>query len=199
MSSRSVTCGIDHFLDDGLPRIRGSRVGLCCNPSAVDRRVRHLSWLLADAGIEVIRFFAPEHGIEATLQDMKTVVSTRSDVVSLYGSDEASLRPDSALLEDLDVLIFDIQDIGTRYYTYAATLRFILEVAAETDTRIIVLDRPCPIGGIAVEGGTVHAGFESFVGALPVSVRHGMTIGEIARFLVEVVGIVGSKPVPEQE
>ena len=189
MTSRSVTCGIDHFRDDGLPRIRGSRVGLCCNPSAVDRRVRHLSWLLADAGIEVTRFFAPEHGIDATLQDMKAVVSTRSDVVSLYGSDESSLHPDSSQLEDLDVVIFDIQDIGSRYYTYAATLRYILEVAAVTGTRVIVLDRPCPLGGVAVEGGTVHAGFESFVGALPVSVRHGMTIGEIARFLVEVVGI----------
>ena len=189
MTSRSVTCGIDQFQDDGFSAIRGCRVGLCCNPTAVDQRLRHLAGLLSDVGVEVARFFAPEHGIDARLQDMETVVSNRSDVVSLYGSDEASLRPDHSQLADLDVIIFDIQDIGTRYYTYAATLRYLLEVAAETDTRIIVLDRPCPIGGVAVEGGTVHAGFESFVGALPVSVRHGMTMGEIARFLVEVVAI----------
>ena len=189
MNSRSVTCGIDHFQDDGFSAIRDCRVGLCCNPTAVDQRLRHLSFLLSDAGIEVVRFFAPEHGIDGRLQDMETVVSTRADVVSLYGADQASLRPDRCQLADLDVIVFDIQDIGSRYYTYAATLRYLLEVAAETGTRVIVLDRPCPIGGVAVEGGTVNNGFESFVGALPVSVRHGMTMGEIGRFLVEVVGI----------
>ena len=121
-------------------------MGLCCNPTAVDQRLRHLTSLLSDAGIEVARFFAPEHGIDGTLQDMETVVSTRADVVSLYGDDEASLRPAPSQLADLDGVIFDIQDIGTRYYTYAATLRYLLEVAATTGTRVIVLDRPCPIG-----------------------------------------------------
>ena len=189
MDSRPVSCGIDQLRDDGFSAIRGGRVGLCCNPTAVDQRLRHLTSLLSDAAIEVARFFAPEHGIDGTLQDMETVVSTRADVVSLYGDDEASLRPAPSQLADLDGVIFDIQDIGTRYYTYAATLRYLLEVAATTGTRVIVLDRPCPIGGVSVEGGTVHDGFESFVGALPVSVRHGMTMGELARFLVEVVGI----------
>ncbi|MGE4601394.1 MAG: DUF1343 domain-containing protein [Planctomycetota bacterium] len=189
MADRKVSCGIDRFRDDRIATLRGCRVGLCCNPTAVDYRLRHLSCLLADASIEVVRLFAPEHGIDASVQDMEAVVSCRSEVVSLYGSDETSVRPDRSQLEDLDVLIFDIQDIGTRYYTYAATLRYILEVAAVTGTRVMVLDRPCPIGGVAVEGGTVQPGFESFVGALPVSIRHGMTMGEIARFLLEVVGI----------
>lgn len=189
MPSSVVSCGLDQFSTEGFLAIRGSKVGVCCNPTAVDQQLRHLSFLLAEVGIRVERFFAPEHGIDGRLQDMETVVSQRADVVSLYGDDESSLRPDASDLSDLDVVIFDIQDIGTRYYTYAATLRYLLEVAAETGTRVIILDRPCPIGGNAVEGGTVHAGFESFVGALPVSIRHGMTMGEIGRFLVEVVGI----------
>ncbi|MGE4618462.1 MAG: DUF1343 domain-containing protein [Planctomycetota bacterium] len=189
MKSSAVSCGIDRIRDDRFPGLRGSRIGLCCNPSAVAGDLQHLSMLLAAEGLCVARFFAPEHGLEATAQDMERVVSNRPEVVSLYGSDEASLRPDPAQLADLDLLIFDLQDIGTRYYTYAATLLYILEAAAQSGTRVMVLDRPCPIGGIAVEGGTVRPGFGSFVGALPVSIRHGMTLGELAGFLIEVVGI----------
>jgi len=110
-------------------------------------------------------------------------------VVSLYGNDEASLRPSEAQLADLDVVLFDIQDIGTRYYTYQATLGFIMEAAGRVDTKVMVLDRPNPLGGVTVEGNLVGKGFESFVGAYPIAVRHGMTVGELARYFIEHVGI----------
>jgi uncharacterized protein YbbC (DUF1343 family) len=103
-------------------------------------------------------------------------------LVSLYGTSAASLRPDPALLADLDVVLFDIQDIGARYYTYQATLGYMMEAAVGLDTRIVVLDRPNPIDGIAVEGNVVRPGYESFVSAYPLAVRHGMTMGELATY-----------------
>lgn len=189
MLASSLRCGLDRLRDENFEPLRGCRLGVCCNRSAIDGQGNRLEHLLRDTAIDVVRWFEPEHGIETTAQDMETVVSSRPEVISLYGDDEASLRPDPNALEDLDLLLFDIQDIGSRYYTFAATLRYILEVAADTGTRVMVLDRPNPIGGIAVEGGTVQPGFESFVGASPLSIRHGLTMGEIARLLVGPLGI----------
>ncbi|MDE0959499.1 MAG: DUF1343 domain-containing protein [Planctomycetota bacterium] len=189
MAMISVQCGLDRLRDENFESLRGRRIGVCCNRSAIDGHGTRLEEWLVAAGIEVVRWFEPEHGIAATAQDMETVVSNRPEVISLYGADEASLRPASSTLEDLDLLLFDIQDIGSRYYTFGATLRYILEVAALTGTRVMVLDRPNPIGGIAVEGGTVHQGFESFVGASPISIRHGLTMGELALLLVGPLGI----------
>jgi uncharacterized protein YbbC (DUF1343 family) len=103
-------------------------------------------------------------------------------VVSLYGDDEASLHPKAEHLEDLDVVLFDIQDIGTRFYTYQATLGFLMQAAGPLGVRVVVLDRPNPINGTAVEGNLVHPGFESFVGAFPIAVRHGMTVGELSAY-----------------
>ncbi len=111
------------------------------------------------------------------------------EVVSLYGDDEASLHPDPATLEDLDVLLFDIQDVGARYYTYQATLGYIMEVAATTGTKVVVLDRPNPINGVDVEGNQLQPGHASFVGAYPLAVRHGMTMGEMGQLFKGHVGI----------
>jgi uncharacterized protein YbbC (DUF1343 family) len=189
MLASVIQCGLDRLRDESFESLRGCRIGVCCNRSAIDGHGTGLEHLLLDTAIDVVRWFEPEHGIEATAQDMETVVSNRPEVISLYGADEASLRPDPNALEDLDLLLFDIQDIGSRYYTFAATLRYILEGAALTGTRVMVLDRPNPIGGVAVEGGTIHPGFESFVGASPISIRHGLTMGEIAQLLVGPLGI----------
>jgi len=110
-------------------------------------------------------------------------------VVSLYGDDEASLHPDPGSLEQLDAVIFDIQDIGARYYTYQATLGFLMQVAATTGTRVVVLDRPNPINGVSLEGNVVNEGFESFVGAFPIPVRHGMTVGELGSYYQRFLGV----------
>src|SRR5205823_1942555 len=100
---------------------------------------------------------------------------------SLYGDTAASLRPTPEQLAGLDVLVIDLQDVGSRYYTFPATMLYCLEVAAGVGVRVLVLDRPNPLGGVAVEGPTVRPGYESFVSARPVATRHGLTVGELAR------------------
>lgn len=182
--------GMEVFLD-GAQILEGKRFGVCCNPTAVDRDLVHLVDRLRERGLRPTRLFGPEHGVAATAQDMISVDDEGSDVpiVSLYGDSAESLRPPAALLEDLDVLLFDIQDIGARYYTYQATLGFVMEVAAATGTRVVVLDRPNPINGVHVEGNVVRPGFESFVSAYPLAVRHGMTMGELAHYFRDVLGI----------
>jgi len=175
--------GLEVLLGD-IGRLRGARVGVCCNHTAVTRDLVHITTALEAVGVKVVRLFAPEHGVDALAQDMITVEDEGSvtRVVSLYGDSADSLRPDPDLLADLDVILFDIQDIGARYYTYQATLGFIMEVAAQTGTKVIVLDRPNPIDGVSVEGNVVQPGFESFVSAYPLAVRHGMTMGELGTF-----------------
>lgn len=183
-----VRTGLERLFDD-VERFRGKRLGVACNHTAVDPELNHLLDRLDSVGIKVLRIFTPEHGLHATAQDMISVDESRPDVVSLYGSTVDTLRPRPELLADLDFLLFDIQDIGSRYYTYQATLGFMMEVAATTGTRIVVLDRPNPIDGLTLEGNIVEPGFESFVGAFPLAVRHGMTMGELAHYFRDVVGI----------
>jgi len=182
--------GLEVLLDD-VSGLRGAQVGLCCNPTAIDRRYRHAIELLSAAGVRLHRLFGPEHGVAATAQDMIGVDGEDGELacVSLYGDSAESLKPPPETLADLDVLLFDIHDIGSRYYTYQATLGFIMEVAAETGTRIVVLDRPNPIDGVSVEGNVVEAGFESFVSAYPLANRHGMTMGELGLYFQRALGI----------
>ncbi len=182
--------GLDALLADLSP-LRGRRVGVCCNHTAVDRRLDHLLDHLRAARVPVRRVFTPEHGLHATAQDMISVDGEDAEtaIVSLYGNSAASLRPAPALLADLDVLLFDIQDIGSRYYTYQATLGYLMEVAAQTGTEIWVLDRPNPIDGLTLEGNIVRPGFTSFVSAWPLAVRHGMTMGELATFFKKILKI----------
>ena len=177
-----MRAGLDVLLAD-TSALKGARVGLCCNHTAVTRELVHALPALAKAGVPVRRIFGPEHGVDSTAQDMIAVddgPTARTDtpaVVSLYGDSEASLHPPDETLADLDVLLFDIQDIGARYYTYQATLGYIMQVAARTGTQVVVLDRPNPIDGLSIEGNVVEPGFESFVSAYPLANRHGMTMG----------------------
>ena len=181
--------GLEELLSSVPQSLRGARVGLCCNPTAVDRNLRHAVETLPKAGISIQRIFGPEHGVFAAAQDMISVEDEGPEIVSLYGEDEASLHPSPESLEDLDVLLFDIQDIGARYYTYQATLGFIMEVAGRVDTKVVVLDRPNPINGVDLEGNIVLPGFESFVSAYPLAVRHGMTMGEMAHYFAKHCGV----------
>jgi uncharacterized protein YbbC (DUF1343 family) len=186
--------GLEVLLAGDVGRLKGQRIGFCCNHTAVDHQLRHGIDLLIGAGVPLARLFGPEHGVRATAQDMEHVHEQKDPVtglptVSLYGNSEASLHPDPAVIEDLDAIVFDIQDIGSRYYTYQATLAYVMEVAGRVGTRVIVLDRPNPIDGVTIEGNVVQPGFESFVGAYPLAVRHGMTMGELAAFFQKFCGI----------
>jgi uncharacterized protein YbbC (DUF1343 family) len=148
--------------------------------------MRHAVFLFRQAlGEGLVALFGPEHGILGDAQDMASVEDARDEatwlpVFSLYSAGAASLRPTGAMLEVIDVLVVDLQDIGSRYYTFAATTFQAMEACAERGVDVLVLDRPNPLGGTEVEGPTVDPGYESFVGAHPVPIRHGMTIGELA-------------------
>ncbi len=186
MNPPKVATGLDRWAADRFAPIRGMRVALIANQSTVDRSLRHAADLLASApGVTLAALFGPEHGIRGDAQDMIGVgdeVDRRTNVPvhTLYGPTPDSLHPRPEHLEGLDALIFDVQDVGSRYYTFAATMLYAMRAASGLGLRFIVLDRPNPIGGDLVEGPTVRPGYSSFVGAWPVPIRHGMTVGELA-------------------
>jgi uncharacterized protein YbbC (DUF1343 family) len=189
---KTVRSGLDLLVADRFRALRGQRVGLVCNPTAVDARLRHAADLLAAAPrVELAALFGPEHGVRGDAQYMAAVgderdARTGAPVHSLYGRTRESLRPARAQLEGLDALVFDIQDVGARYYTYQATMMLCMEAAAEARVRFVVLDRPNPIGGLGVEGPALELpAYESFCGMHDLAVRHAMTVGELASLFRE--------------
>ena len=191
------------MLETGLHRVLrgddrsllGKRIGLLVNPTAVDGELRHIVDLLHGApGIELACLFGPEHGVRGDAQDMIGVGEARDSVTglpmhSLYGATEASLHPHPEMLVGLDAVVYDIQDIGSRYYTYVWTLLHMMQACARVGVEVIVLDRPNPIGGVEVEGGAVLDDHRSFVGRVSVPNRHGLTAGEIARLCNDVLDL----------
>lgn len=177
-----VLCGVDVLQRDGFDALQGRRVGLITNQTGVSRHGSRTVDLLHKApGVKLVALFSPEHGWEGKL-DTARVPDTRDartglPVYSLYG---ATRRPTSEMLRGVDTLVFDIQDIGTRFYTYIATMGLAMEAAAEHGLRFVVLDRPNPITGRFVAGPVLDAGRESFVAYHRLPVRHGMTVGELA-------------------
>jgi len=190
-----VRSGLDALAAARFRPLRGRRVGLVCNPTSVTARLEHAADLLASApGVSLAALFGPEHGVRGDAQYMVAVEGERDprtgvQVHSLYGPTEASLRPSRESLAGLDALVFDLQDVGTRWYTYQATMMLCLEAAAAAGIGFVVLDRPNPIGGLSVEGPRLRPGFESFCGRHDLAVRHGLTVGEIAHLLVAERGI----------
>jgi uncharacterized protein YbbC (DUF1343 family) len=172
-----------------------ARVGLVANPTTVDRQLTHGADLMhRHPDIDLRLLFGPEHGIRGAAQDMIDVGDARDGVtrlpeVSLYGETFESLSPTQEHLSQIDALVFDIQDVGARYYTYAATLALCMRAAKMAGKKVVVLDRPNPIGGLQVEGGGLDRGLENFCGLYPVPQRHAMTVGELARLYNETFGI----------
>ncbi|MBN9616890.1 MAG: sodium transporter [Acidobacteriales bacterium 59-55] len=169
------------------------RVGLLTNQTGLDSEGRRTVDLLATEapkfvpGLVLTTLFSPEHGIFGKLDTAKvasaTDPATRLPVISLYGPKDSDKRPKSADLAKLDAVVIDLQDAGVRFYTYEAVVGYFLEVAARTSTEIIVLDRPNPIGGEMVQGPVSDAGLESYVNYMPLPVRHGLTLGELAGYI----------------
>jgi len=182
----TVESGLDVLCTDRLSLLRGRRVGVLCHPASVASDLTHAVDRLIEAGVRPKRLYGPEHGVRGEAQDMIGVDDdhdrrTGIPVVSLYGETFESLAPSAADLADIDVLVVDLQDVGSRYYTYIWTMVLALEAAFKAGVAVIVLDRPNPLGGLAIEGGTVGEAYESFVGLGAIPVRHGLTIGEVAR------------------
>jgi uncharacterized protein YbbC (DUF1343 family) len=190
-----VSSGLDVLASMRFAPFRGLAVGLVCNPTAVDRRLGHAADLFHDArGVRLAALFGPEHGVRGDIQYMTPVRNERDRrtgvrVHSLYGNRPESLRPAQKALRGLDALVFDIQDVGARYYTYQATMLFCMEAAAHAKLAFFVLDRPNPVGGRAVEGPALRPGFGSFCGVHDVAVRHGLTVGELAGLYREERGL----------
>ncbi|MEQ9562412.1 MAG: DUF1343 domain-containing protein [Woeseiaceae bacterium] len=183
--------GIDVLERDGFRQLAGARVGLITNHTGMSRDGQSTIHLLHEAtGVELLRIFSPEHSLTGNL-DIAVIgdsveADTGLEVVSLYGE---SRKPTPAMLAGIDTLVFDIQDIGTRYYTYISTLGNAMIAAAENDVRIVVLDRPNPINGIDVAGPVLDDGLQSFVGFHTIPVRHGMTVGELAGMFNDELGL----------
>ncbi|MCG8342194.1 MAG: DUF1343 domain-containing protein [Chlorobiales bacterium] len=179
--------GLDILLRD-TDQLKKRSIALIANQTSVTLDLKY-SWLeLQKQGITLKRIFSPEHGLFSTEQDQAAVTlqpAAGYDVISLYGNSADSLLPDTSFLQDIDLVLFDIQDIGSRYYTYINTLALFMEAVHGLDIEMLVLDRPNPLGGQAVEGPLPDTAFRSFVGVLPVPPRHGMTAGELARLYLD--------------
>jgi len=183
-----IKTGLDVLCAERLDLLRGRRVGVLCHPASVDGDLTHVVDRLVAAGVRPARLFGPEHGVRGEAQDMIGVddgkdARTGIPVTSLYGETFESLTPAAAELAEVDVLVIDLQDVGSRYYTYVWTMALAVQAAARAGVAVVVLDRPNPLGGVAIEGGTVEPGCESFVGLGAVPVRHGLTAGELARLV----------------
>ena len=187
-----VVTGLDKLLGRAIDLVAGKTIGLIANPTTVDRELRHgIDLLHARKEVEVAVLFGPEHGLRASAQDLIEVGDgadpiTGLPVRSLYGP---TRLPTEEMLDGLDAVVFDIQDIGSRYYTYIWTMTHAMEACARDDIELIVLDRPNPIDGVHVEGNLIEGSHLSFVGLYPIPNRHGMTSGEIARLVNDEFGV----------
>jgi uncharacterized protein YbbC (DUF1343 family)/CubicO group peptidase (beta-lactamase class C family) len=185
----AVRTGIDVLKEEKFERLRGRRVGLITNHTGRDREGNSTVDLLRQApGVRLVALFSPEHGFQGAVdEEVASSVDSQTGlpIYSLYGKTKASRRPSPEQLKGVDVLVFDIQDVGARFYTYTTTMAYAMEAAAEQKIDFIVLDRPNPIGGKRVEGPVLDKDRLSFIGYFPMPVRHGMTMGEMARMFNE--------------
>ena len=195
---KAVTTGLDRLLLEG-PSVAGlaagARLGFIAHPATIDREACHgVDRLRERRDMRLVRLFGPEHGVRGDAQDMEAVAETEDSatglqVVSLYGDSPDSLRPRPEHLSGLDAIFYDLQDVGSRYYTFVYTLSYAMEAARDAGIPVVVLDRPNPVGGLLVEGPVLEPAFRSFVGRYSIPVRHGMTTAELALLFNEAFDI----------
>ena len=187
MSAQKVMTGLEVLKKDNFKILEGKRVGLITNPTGVDNSLKSTIDVLFEApNVNLVALFGPEHGVRGNVHAGDTVVNsfdatTGLPVLSLYGK---TRKPTPEMLKDIDVLVYDIQDIGCRSFTYISTMGVAMEAAAENGIEFVVLDRPNPIGGLKVEGNLVEDGYISFVSQFKIPYLYGLTCGELAKMLV---------------
>lgn len=175
--------GIDVFLNKHAKQFKGKRVGLVTNLTGVNKQLEStIDLLYRHPDIQLTALYGPEHGIRGDAKEGEKVESTRDEktnlpVYSLYGE---TRKPTKEMLEEIDVMVFDLQDIGSRYYTYIYTMAYVMEACGENNIEMVVLDRPNPVSGLKREGNVVDEHYKSFIGLVPIPNRHGLTIGELA-------------------
>ncbi len=191
MTTPTVRLGSDRLLASG--QLNNARVGVVSNPASVDASFRHVARALAEApGVTLGAIFGPQHGYRADVQDNMIETAHAHDPargVPIYSLYSETREPTAEMLKGIDVLVVDLQDVGSRIYTFVYTMANCLRAARKHGVPVIVTDRPNPIGGTRMEGPLLLKGFESFVGQFPIPLRHGMTIGELARLFNEAFGI----------
>ncbi len=180
----SVRLGLEKILNEQISLLKNLRVGLICNQASVNHKYKHAADLFFEhPDINLAALFGPQHGIRGDVQDnmVETAHSidkkTRLPVYSLYSE---TREPDEEMLKDLDALVFDLQDVGTRVYTFIYTMANAMRACAKSGKKMFVLDRPNPINGLNIEGDLLEKGHESFVGQFPIPMRHGLTVAELA-------------------
>ncbi|MFO7839064.1 MAG: DUF1343 domain-containing protein [Desulfosalsimonadaceae bacterium] len=185
--------GLEEFLDRPPDWLRGERLGLLCNPASTGKSFRHaLELINKRAPARLTAVFSPQHGLRAEKQDNMIESDDSVDplsgvpVFSLYGK---TRKPSRDMFGRIDTLIIDLQDVGTRVYTFATTVSYCLEKAKETGRTVLLLDRPNPLNGIQTEGNLLDTKFASFVGRYPIPMRHGLTLGELALYINSVHSI----------
>ncbi len=188
-----VKLGLENLLEERLDRIAGRRVSVIANPSSVDSGLRHIVDLFhSHPEIQLVSVMGPQHGVRGETQDNMIEwtgfrdPATGLPMHSLYGQ---TRKPTPQMLADADVVVFDVQDVGARYYTFIHTMALAMEACSELEKEFVVLDRPNPINGVDLEGPVLDPAFSSFVGLHPIPIRHGLTVGEMARFLNSEGGI----------
>ncbi len=199
---KELKLGVEVLLDQHKDLIEGKRVGLITNPTGVDQELNSIvDTLHNDPDVELTALYGPEHGVRGDAQAGEYVEyyiddETGLPVYSLYGS---TRKPTPEMLENVDVLLFDIQDVGARFYTYIYTMAYAMEAAQENGVEFLVLDRPNPLGGNSVEGPVLDEEYASFVGNYPIPLRHGMTVGELAKLFNEEFDIGAELTVVEMD
>jgi len=193
MSNMRTTLGIEKLLKEKIDLIRGRRVGLVCNQASVMPDLSHVADVMAANGdVQLTTLFGPQHGIRGDVQDNMIETPhtiderTGKPVYSLYSE---TREPTEEMVSNVDDIVFDMQDVGCRIYTFAYTMANCMRAAKKFGKRVIVCDRPNPIGGTAVEGNVTESAFISFVGQFEIPTRHGMTLGELAKLFNEHFGI----------
>lgn len=183
-----VKTGIEILRERNFDLLKGKRVGLVTNPTGVDRKLKSTIDILFEAeGVSLTALYGPEHGVRGNYTagehvDFYIDETTKLPVYSLYGK---TRKPSTEMLKDIDVIVFDIQDIGSRSYTYISTMGLVMEAAAENNKDVVILDRPNPLGGSRIEGNIVEDGYFSFVSQFAIPYVHGLTVGELAKLLNE--------------
>ncbi len=188
MQSLQLESGLDVLVNERFSSLKNKRVAILANQASVNKHIDHIVPLAIAHGVNVVKLFAPEHGFSGTLQDMEHVAEARHaklklPVISLYGDHKESLTLKAKNLTDVDVLLCDLQDIGSRYYTFHCTIAWAMAACRDMRTKLVVVDRPNPIDAATFEGNLVKAPHFSFVGAYPLPNRHGFTMGELVRYV----------------
>ena len=175
-----VKTGLENLLEDHLDLIQGKRLGVLANQTSVDSKGRHIVKLLSEHAQIVTVLFGPEHGFMGNVEDAASISDSIYKDIQLYSLYGEFLAPTPGMLKDVDVLVYDIQDVGVKFYTFISNLFLAMHAAKRENIPIIVLDRPNPINAEIVNGAITNPAFSSFVGVLPLPIRYGMTVGEIA-------------------